>query len=74
LTVSERLRTIATNSNVVSEKTASGLLRIDPRDCFQRLIPPWVRKIKFNERRIHNGKANSVGDFSYHNQGKGKER
>jgi len=34
----------------------------------------WVRKTKFNERRIRYGKANSVGDLSHHNQGKGKER
>ena len=74
LTVSERLRTIAINSNVVSETIASGSSRIDSRDCFQRLIPPWVRKIKFNGRRIRYGKANSVGDLSYHNQDKGKER
>jgi len=31
-------------------------------------------KNKFNERRVHYGKTDSVGDFSHHSQGKGKER
>jgi len=33
---SERLRTIATSSNVASERTVSDSLRIDPQGCFQR--------------------------------------
>jgi hypothetical protein len=31
-------------------------------------------KNKFNERGVHYGKTDSVGDFSHHGQGKVKER
>jgi hypothetical protein len=37
-------------------------------------MPSWFRKTKFNERRVRYGKTDSVGDFSHHSQGKGKER
>jgi hypothetical protein len=48
---------------------------IKPLDgAFGECTVQFFWKNKFIERRVQYGKTDSVGNFSHHSQGKGKER